>query len=272
MIGTAFGRAQASHRGYRTYFDCQDLTKLIDLELKRGGKTLGDEDDEKTRELFRLYRESAFHTVWQLNIPSAQWRQVEHYPLIMRLAGLCYFTADYIRSFADDFVRHLYDWHAQNFAPSSHVTRETIREVLRDCFVFLSFDENPRLLFDPSSRYEFNPRDSAGRRLPSTVREIHIELTKLRKRTVDLFDEMCWETDQIKRLLNKEEGGIVLAGETLTKVKHQRAKAEELRRCAWDNFRIYNYYDSARLMEDALRQVGEVVAEATNAAWNQPRR
>ena len=255
MVGTAFGRALASHRGYRTYFDCQDLTKLIDLQVKRARYgTVGPEASARLRESFRLYRESAFHTVWQVNIPSAEWRQIEHYPLVMRLAGICYFTADYIRSFADDFVRHLYDWHAQNFESSSHVSRETIREVLRDCFLFLSFDENPRLLFDPDSRYEFNPRDSHGTQLSSTAREIHIELTLLRKRTVDLFDAMCWQIEQIKRLK------VETRSEDL-------AKAEELRGCAWENFRIYNYYDSARLMEEALRLVGDVVTETTSAVW-----
>ena len=38
------------------------------------------------------------------------------------------------------------------------MSRETIREILRDCFQFLSFDENPRLLFDPDNQFEFSPR------------------------------------------------------------------------------------------------------------------
>ena len=81
MVGTAFGRAQASHRGYRTYFDCQDLTKLIELQVKRARTEMGTQEvTDRIRESFRLYRESAFHTVWQINIPSAEWRHIEHYP------------------------------------------------------------------------------------------------------------------------------------------------------------------------------------------------
>ena len=77
----------------------------------------------------------------------------------------------------------------------------------------------------------------------------------LRKRTVDLFDQMCWQIEQIKRHHHLE-----------TTCEHP-AKAEELRGCAWENFRIYNYYDSARLMEEALRLVGDVVTETTSAVW-----
>ena len=40
-----------------------------------------------------------------------------------------------------------------------------------------------------------------------------------------------------------------------------------LRGYAWANFRIYNFYDSARLMEHAMRLVTEVVAETTREIW-----
>ena len=78
---------------------------------------------------------------------------------MLRLAGLCYFTSDYMRSFPDDLVRYLYDWHASAVPQSDRVSRETIREILQRCFQFLSFDENPRLLFDPDNKFEFSPRD-----------------------------------------------------------------------------------------------------------------
>jgi hypothetical protein len=255
MIGTAYGRAKASHRGYVTYFDCLDLIRLMDLQtaLDRRG------DPTETAELFRLYQHTFSHTVWQINVPAAEWRNIEHYPLVMRLAAVCYFTADYIRSFADDFVRHLYDWHRApgRFPPADHVSRETIRQMLRDCFQFLTFEENPRVLFDPDSRSEFSPRGLKNDKLPSTVREIHVELTALRKRTIDLFGELCWQLEQLERY-----------DKDARRVRGLR-EAQAHREYAWNNFRIYNYYDSARLMEQALRKVRLVAEAAAATKWSE---
>ncbi len=292
MVGTAYGRALASHRGYTTYFDCQDLSRFMDVLDKIGSsaeskEVIDPESPPKARgELFRLYRDVFSHTVWQINIPSSEWRRIEHYPLIMRMASLCYFTVDYIRSFADDFVRYLYDWHASKFASEDRVSRETIRQMLQDCFQFLTFDENPRLLFDPDSKFEFSPREPIREpkqredpsvapepapndppiqseaphaedrvKLSSTVAAIHAELTSCRKRTVDVFGQMCEQLEQLERHHKDSRGHDSLR------------KAEMLRGYAWANFRIYNFYDSARLMEHAMRLVTEVVAETTREIW-----
>jgi hypothetical protein len=266
MVGTAYGRALASHRGYITYFDCQDLSRLMDiLDGLQDGPDIGVlaelESPETRSRLFRLYQDIFSHTVWQINIPSSDWRRIEHYPLVMRLAGLCYFAADYIRSFPDDLVRFLYDWHAnpKNFKENDRVSRETIRAMLQDCFHFLSFDMNPRLLFDPDSKFEFSPREG-GEKLFSTVGDVHRELTALRKRTVDLFGEMCWQLEQLERHDKDSRRNDWLR------------KAEKLRGFAWENFRIYNYYDSARLMDRALRLVSKVVAKTTSQHWREQSR
>ena len=110
------------------------------------------------------------------------------------------------------------------------MSRETIRQMLQDCFQFLTFDENPRLLFDPDSKFEFSPRGpipEPNRRedpsvepepapddppirseapqmedrikLSSTVAAIHAELTSCRKRTVDVFGQMCEQLEQLER-------------------------------------------------------------------------
>jgi len=260
MVGTAYGRALASHRGYTTYFDCQDLSRFMDiLDRLKTSTDVGVITDLESRpeargELFRLYQDVFSHTVWQINIPSSAWRHIEYYPLVMRLAALCYFTADYIRSFPDDFVRYVYDWHANNFAPKDRVSRETIRQMLQDCFQFLTFDEHPRLLFDPDSKFEFSPRERKLK-LSSTVASIHAELTACRKRTVDIFGQMCEQLDQLER------------HEKDSRRDNSLGQAELLRGFAWANFRIYNYYDSARLMEQAMRLVTKVVAGTTRRIW-----
>ena len=158
-------------------------------------------------------------------------------------------------------MRHLYDWHARSFDPASQVSRETIREMLRDCFVFLSFDENPRLLFDPDSRYEFNPRSSEGVRLPSTVRAIHVELTTLEAAHRRISSTMCAGRSNSSSDTQKTPAAMA-----------QLRKAEELRACAWENFRIYNFYDSADQMDRALRIVGDVVTETMGMVWADPGR
>jgi hypothetical protein len=274
-VGTAYGRALASHRGYTTYFDSQDLSRFMNiLDRLKSSRDIEMLTDLESRpdarvELFRLYQDIFSHTVWQINIPSSEWRRIEHYPLVMRMAGLCYFTADYIRSFPDDFVRYLYDWHANSFETKDRVSRETIRQMLQDCFQFLTFDENPRLLFDPESKFVFSPREDKAK-LSSTVASIHTELTACRKRTVDVFGQMCEQLDQLEPLQQQLEQRQQLERHDKSSIRDDTLRrAEILRGYAWANFRIYNYYDSARLMEEAMRLVRKVVAEATSKFWNE---
>ena len=113
--------------------------------------------------------------------------------------GSVYFTSDYMRSFPTTSCATST---TGTPAPSAERPRQPgdhSRDLQR-CFQFLSFDENPRLLFDPDNKFEFSPRDAdeppaptrrAGRKIPSTVSAIHAELTALRKRTVDLFGDLC---------------------------------------------------------------------------------
>lgn len=255
IVGTAAARALSLQAGADLYFATSHLTLVTRYKINSyvnsrddDTKAPSDYARRKQAQLIQQIQSIIKHTSWQINIPPAQWKLGRNRALILRLAALGYYTSEYIRSNGDEFVRYVRDQLTARFAEAEggdhnslrglRINRDAIRAAVRDCYSIMKFDECGTEFYDLDSTtaYKTMHREFGSK---SVASEIYAEMSELRQRTVTNYETLSriieWMRAEGKYDPKEEEIREVI----------------ELKRCAWNNYSIFNFYDSARLMADA---------------------
>lgn len=246
MVGTAATRAIALQGGGQLYFGTSELTRLTRTLINK------ERSSEKTEaqgedDLHELIQRVIKHTTWQLGISPTQWNQGRNRALVLRLASVGYFTAEYIRSNADEYVRfiltrlndQLSDGDSGKGASrGTRMNRDSIRSAVQECYSILRFDEYGTEFYDLDSTTAY-ATEHARFDSKSVASEIYGELAALRQRTIVHYEA-------VSRMIIwlRDRDGYELSDRYVREVS-------ELKDCAWRNFKIFNFYDAARFMSEA---------------------
>ncbi len=246
IVSSSLPRALAVQSGYTVYFGANDLASLARDEMS------GRQANQKKRvtaidDVADRMQSVVQHTLWQVSVPSAKWNSGLNRAFILRLAGLGYFTAEYVRSNSDEFVLHLHEFMNRVFGEAGggrdsvkgvRLNRQIIRDTFQSCFNFLKFEEYGHEIYDLDSPFAYRT-DHASLDTQSIADEIYIELTDLRRKTLAHFHRVA---DSIRWLKDRDDY------DPLEKAVRDFFKLKQL---AWNNYRIFNYYDSERYMARA---------------------
>jgi energy-coupling factor transporter ATP-binding protein EcfA2 len=254
MVGTAVGRAHSVRRGLQTYVEVQDLSDLIEMMVP--AKSDRRKDKRLRADLLDRQLKTQSHVTWQLGISQEMIDDERIEPLLYRVAALGYYTSEYIRSNPDDFVRYL-DSQLQKLSPPGtfRLDRESIRESMRACYVWPSFDQYAPQFLDRGSDMVYWQEDNKT----SKAREIYFKMVSYRTRFLDEFRQ--YNSQYIR--LSDGAGADKDAQTTLT---DRLKEAENLRDLAWDNYRVLNFYDAYRTMSRARLQLREAQREIPHTA------
>ncbi len=272
LIGPAATRAMADHAGFHCYFGAQELAILAHKEMKRRQaidyriKTLkekeGDEVARRTAAALRT-RERArrrgitdlaaevqkiiSHTVWHVGLPASSWNQGLNRAFILRFASIGYFTSEYVRTSMEDFIGHVHEFVNATFELTAdtkdnmsgqRLARSAVKEAIAECYKFLKFDEFGPTVFDLDSLYAYWS-DHGNMQTRSVAGEIYRELVSLRQQTIAHY-MICAEAIGWMRYSGKYNPS-----------HEDISAAYRLKELAWNNFNIYNFYDSERYMSRA---------------------
>ncbi len=289
MLATAFGRAQAEQADKQIFFGASHLLHLVDnveivdktlTGLERESDVLGrmalsdaessgspaKVDLARKQTLVTMVQGTMLHTLWQVGVPPSKWMSTEHRAFILRLAALGYYTAEYIRSSPDDFVNTLHHWinnevMAKDGSGANRLNKDKIRESVQESFTFLTFDEFPRVIFDLDAPRAYYWEEK--RLAKSTAHEIFLELCRLRAETLAHSERVT----QHLRFFRSLESSSRKQDRTVTDAV-QPLMEESMRysRQAWLNYRIFNFYDSERMMRRAADHLLMLVEDVQKGA------
>lgn len=266
IVGSAQSRTLAMQAGLSIYFGTNNLAAIARRVMSQGKKRgkIGDRMlhiANMSEEMQRI----VVHTLWQVGIPASHWDIGINRPIVLRLASLGYFTSEYIRTNADEYIMHLHDFvneifrnarKGKNAGRDMRINRAAMRRSWQDCFSISKFDEVGPENYDPGSIYAYLPQH-AKYGTKSVAAEIYAELISLRARTNEHFNGLA----QSIAWLNTRLGEDVKDNDALW-------EAYSYREAAWKHYRILNFYDSERFMAKAaqiLRTEIEVVAKGAEA-------
>jgi len=253
MVGTAVGRAHSVRRGLQTYVEVQDLSDLIKMVVPA---RLDRPKDKRLRaDLVKRQLKTQSHVTWQLGVSQRVIDDERIEPLLYRVAALGYYTSEYIRSNPDDFVRYL-DSQLQEFSPPGtfRLDRESIRESIRACYVWPSFDQYAQQFLDRGSDMVYWQEDNQS----SKARDIYFKMVSYRTRFLDEFRQY---NAQYIRLSDDSSDK-----DAQTNLADRLKEAELVRDLAWNNYRVLNFYDAYRTMARArviLRSAQREMAHPT---------
>ncbi|MEL6361816.1 MAG: hypothetical protein AAFR21_12090 [Pseudomonadota bacterium] len=264
MVSTAFGRALAEQANFQMYFSAVHLMDLVDNEIIA----------KKRRQphLVEAAQKIFLHTLWQIGVSPAQWRDSESRGFILRLASIGYYTAEFILSSTDVFVSYLHEWvnrsvlsdesENKSGVGSNQIGLEVVENAVQACFSFLNFDEYPRVIYNleatraywweigGSESEKAKARDKIAittdarrRGARSVAGEIYMELTHLRSGTLQAFETASRHLHSLR-----------LSGD-LEKVDPELDAGLKLIERAWRNFKIFNFFDSQRQMASAAEHL-----------------
>ena len=240
IIGTALSRAIATQAGYSAYFGTQDLGLIARHDITAS-------NNSSQGDIASAYREIVHHTLWQVSCPPAKWNNGINRAFLLRLAGMGYYTAEYVRTNADNFVIHIYNFINNVFSDSAggidsnrgvRLNRHIIHDCYKKCYSFLKFEEYGYEVFDSDSIFSYLiENDHTDTK--TVADEIYFELYELRRETLSQFqavaDAIGWLRSQNKYDPNNTE---------IKRITHYK-------KLGWNNFRIFNFYDSERYMSQA---------------------
>ncbi|MBY0564248.1 MAG: hypothetical protein K2P58_08680 [Hyphomonadaceae bacterium] len=261
IVGSAASRAMARQCGFHPYFGAKEIAILAHKEMKRRqgvdrltNRQIDKKEKDRRRELPDLaaaVQETMAHTVWNISVPAATWRQGLNRAFILRLASLGYFTSEYVRTSMDDFIGYIHEFVNQSFLADTRgenamsgqrQMRYAIKEAIADCYTFLRFDEFGPAIFDLDSLYAYWS-EHGQLRTRSVAGEIYNELVMLRQRTLAHY-QICAEAIAWMRY-----------GRTYDPSHEDISRAYKLKELAWNNFNIYNFYDAERYMSRAADEL-----------------
>ena len=281
MVATAYGRALSEQAGFRTYFSAAHMLSLADIRLAKS--------ESRNAELVRKVQEIFQHTLWQVGIAPSQWTESENRATILRLASIGYYTSEYIRAAPEVFVNYIHEWVNRDVLSvdsddeadvgSNQLGIDVIKDSVQSSFSFFAFDEYPRLIYhleatraywwDMASTEEINSdvlerrkssRDLRRSGAKSVAHEIYLELTSLRSKTLEAFDDVS------RHLRSLRWSGHLDSNDSSL----NSALAEVER--AWRNFKIFNFFDSHRQMYSAAITLQFCIEEFQRSASNPKKR
>lgn len=264
IVGSAQSRALALQAGLSIYFGTNHLATIA-RDAAAKGVNRGSKEDRLAHvsNVAEEIQRSVVHTLWQVGIPAAKWNIGSNRPVVLRLASLGYFSSEYIRTNADQYVRYLHNFMNDVFRNISgddkagkdmRISRAALRQSWQNCFSINKFDEVGPETYDPDSLYAYVPQH--GKFGSSSVAaEIYAELMTLRARTMEHFttlsESIAWLNAQIDFGTRSKAD----------KAKNQKEATKNLweafkyREAAWRNYRILNFYDAERFMAHAVHIV-----------------
>ncbi|MEQ1817807.1 MAG: hypothetical protein ABL871_04290 [Terricaulis sp.] len=272
IVGSAATRAMARQCGFHTYFGAKEIAILaakemerrqrFDYEIKQGAKissTVRKEEDARRKALPDLAEETqkiVSHTVWNVSVPASAWRQGLNRAFILRLASIGYFTSEYVRTSMDDFIGFIHEFVNKSLTDDTEgdgamsgqrQMRYAIKQSIAECYTFLRFDEFGPAVFDLDSLYAYWS-EHGNLQTRSVAGEIYNELVTLRQKTIEHY-QVCAEAIAWMRY-----------GKAYEPSDEDVSYAFRLKELAWNNYNIYNFYDSERYMSqaaDSLRRCME---------------
>lgn len=277
FIGSSFARALAMQSGAEILFSAKHLAKLCTHEMNRLKRGAGHDvrraalPEEKplccTRPLAypgRADRQPlgvdlasdmqsiVEHTLWLVNVPAAQWRNGLNRAFILRLASVGYFTVEQVRSRMEAFIGHLHTnantilANATDEAKASRLYRDIIQATVRDGFDFLRFDDYGERRYDLDSIHAYwSDHGPIGAK--SVAGEIYQELCALRTQTLSHFNGVAHSIAWLRWY------------ERYHPKNPDIAEAYKLKELAWNNFRIFNFFDAERYMGQAAAKLEGLV-------------
>lgn len=276
VIGGAGTRAFARQCGFHSYFGAKELAIIAYAEMKRrqhvdylvksaGAKSISPARlaaEKKRRgkltDLAAEVQQVVSHTVWHVGLPATAWDQGLNRAFMLRLAAVGYFTAEYVRTNMDDFIGFTNNWVNQSYVGDKDgmsgqtIMRFAVKDTIADCYMFLPFDAFGSSVFDLDSLYAYWS-DHSNLQTRSIAGEIYAELNRLREMTLAHY-QICAEAI-----------GWMRYGGAYDPSHKDISTAFRLKELAWNNYNIYNFYDSERYMSRAaehLRRCMEVDFEA----------
>lgn len=269
FIGSAFARALATQSGMEVLFNAKHIAALCANEMDvRKSRSAGVQQASLTcskllprpgSDQQRIGVDLAYdmqsivdHTLWQVNIPAAQWRNGLNRAFILRLASVGYFTVEQVRSRMEAFIGHLHAYtndilaKASDGARASRLYRDIVQSTVRDGFDFLRFDDYGERRYDLDSVHAYwSDHGLIGAK--SVAGEIYQELSALRTQTLSHFNGVAHSIAWL-RWSNRYDPTDM-----------QIAEAYRLKELAWNNFRIFNFFDAERYMARAAAKLEDLV-------------
>ena len=266
IVGSSFSQAMAIQCGFVTYFGAKALAELGKYEMERrqvatyearqAGRTVPDFADEEIGDIPGELQNVVTHTLWQLGIEPSKWRQGLNRSMVLRLASVGYYSAEYTRTHMDDFIAHIQSFvndvtakeaeqeNDNQDARGIRLNQKAIDEALQECFAFLRFDEYGSEVYDLDGRLAYWS-DHGALNTKSIAGEIYSELVSLRAKTIESF-ELTAQSIAWMRLSDSYNPGYARV-----------ALAFRLKELAWNHFRIFNFFDSERYMSLAAHLLQE---------------
>jgi hypothetical protein len=258
VVAGAFARAMAVQAGYAAHFGAKHIVLLARDELDHPDRK-EDELGYTAGDLMSAIQKVISHSLWQVSVPAALWRQGVNRALVLRLASVGYFAIEHVRTNMDRFVMHVHAWVNRILADAAafedgvrgaRLYRGVVRETIGDYFEFLKFDEYAQRRFDLDSMYAYSS-DHERVNTKTVAAEIYNELAALRQMTLNhshaVTHAIGW--------LRERRGGD---GRSAYDLRDRRiAEAYKLKELAWNNFRIFNFYDAERYMNRSAQILAE---------------
>lgn len=179
------------------------------------------ENDELKRS--ELLAGTHVHNVWNVK-PAAGMTNPREFRL--RLASIGLYTCEYIRRFPDIFSRFLWSIQSSPGGRSERLDRSSIRDTVDRSYRWVPFEDSGYVYLDKVS-----PDSLPG--APAALTETHADLLDLRR----LAAELASAIDAVPG-------------------SDQRADIRKLKRLAWRNYQIMNFYDAVRLLQQAADAIG----------------
>lgn len=260
IIGSAFARTMTQQAGFDVLISAGDVFNLArDLMSRRQQGTKEEPHEKEIKDVSGEVQKILAPTLWQVNVPAAAWKSGRERAFILRLASIGYYTVEIIRSRPDEFVRHLHDFNNRGLSAKaetssssatkgSRLNRWLIRGTVKDCYHWLRFEDYGIDVYDLDGITAYwSDHVKWGDGAYSAAGEIYNELMSLRQRTVDHFDRVSRTIAWLKYR------GLY------DPLNRDISDAYRYKEFAWNNFRIFNFYDAERYMAKSAGKFQEVL-------------
>lgn len=266
IVGTAFPYAMALHCGYVSYFGTKHLSDMSKLEMERrqtvgyeariAGLPAPDYSKDLIPDLTLEMQKIVSHTLWQLGIEPNKWSSGLNRAMVLRFASVGYFTSEFVRTNMDKYIAYIHELVSRTMAMendrvdavdrvgSARMSQKAVKEAIQSCFGFLRFDDFGTEVYDLDARLAYWS-DHGSLNTKSVAGEIYAELVRLRQRTIENFSLTAQSIAWMRVSGDYHPGN------------RRVSLAYRMKELAWNNFRIFNFYDSDRYMSLAAHLLQE---------------
>ncbi|MFN4024692.1 MAG: hypothetical protein ACK4MQ_07660 [Hyphomonas sp.] len=265
VVGNANTYAMALQCGFVPYFGTKMLSELAKYEMERRkteafqARVSGGRKDQaklsytnsKVQDITGELQNVVTHTLWQLGIEPTKWSQGLNRAMVLRFASVGYFTVEYARTNMRRFISYIHEFMGEVMDLESELggssdsgkvgrlTQRSINEAIAECFYFFRFDDYGPEVYDLDARLAYWS-DHGALNTKSVAGEIYNELVRLRQKTIESFGQTAQAIAWMR-----------VSGDYNPATSEKVSKAFRMKELAWNNFRIFNFFDSERYMTQA---------------------